>query len=51
MKFEKFWLQNIILQPNYNQVYFRQGKPQPSLLALDQEKNVAEFVDNVDSVQ
>ena len=36
---EKFWLQNIILQPNYNEVYFCQGKPQPSLLAFEQNDN------------
>lgn len=39
---EKFWLQNIILQPNYNEVYFCQGKPQPSLLAFDNAVNQAE---------
>jgi len=39
---EKFWLQNIILQPNYNEVYFCQGKPQPSLLAFDNVANKAE---------
>ena len=39
---EKFWLQNIILQPNYNEVYFCQGKPQPSLLAFDNAANKAE---------
>ena len=36
---EKFWLQNIILQPKYNEVYFSQGKPQPSLLAFEQDDN------------